>query len=341
MSRIFALLVALGLIVAACAPVPADATSGSIIYADGDRLLLVNPDGRAPAREVFHGRGKGTVLDPAVSPDGRQIAYTFTPVPAPTASFGADIYVVGTDGANPRAVFTHDVDGGLARAPAWSSDGTALYFAYSFSHKPAGQAQLMAVQQLLRLDLSSGARTVIATDADSPAVAPSGGRLAFIGVPADVPRVQPGAPPPALVPSLWLADGDGGNARPLVSDASFAILWSARFSPDGRQLVVTAAGGPRATPRLTLTLPRATGQGWPPPVAAHGFPLDLWLIDVETGKLELLAALAADDLIAAWSPDGKRLALQSGDGLFVLEVATGTVALVTPTAGFGPFDWAA
>ena len=119
----------------------------------------------------------------------------------------------------------------------------------------------------------------------------------------------------------------------------FTTIWAARFSPDGRTVVFTAAGGDPSQPRLRIAPSRATGGGWPPSVAAHGFPLDLWSVDVATGKLELLAALAADDLYAVYAPDGRRLAIQSADGLFVVDLATAAVTPLTTAPGFGAIDW--
>jgi Tol biopolymer transport system component len=326
--------------------------AGGVLYANGDRLYVIDPDAQPSAgpRALLESQGKGTIADPAWSPDRSRIAYSFTAVPAPGATFGSDIYVMDADGANRRAVVTHDVDGGLARAPVWSADGQSLYFSYSFSRKPPGQAQFETIQRVERLDLASGARAVVAADADLPSVSADGASLSFIRLPTDpsggLPASPPGAAPPATAgpvqlraPSLWIARPDGAEARPVVESKPFTTLWAARFSPDGRTMVFSAAGGDRSQPRLRIAPSRDTGGGWPPSVSAHGFPLDLWSVDIATGKLELLAALAADDLYAVYAPDGRRLALQSADGLFVVDLATAAVTPLTAAPGFGAIDW--
>lgn len=339
-ARAVSLLLALAL--AACAGLPfagqSDAPAGGIIYADGDRLLLVNPDGPAPAtpRELLSSRGKGALADPAWSPDRAQIAYSYTPVPAPGATYGADIYVMRASGGGARAIFTHDIDGGLARAPVWSPDGRWLYFSYSFSRKRPGSARLETVQQVERIELATGVRQVVAPGGDLPTVSPDGARLAYLRIPDDFGL----AGPAALPPSLWIAAADGSGARPLVNDPRFKMIWAARFSPDGRSIVFSAAGGEGVQPRLKIGRLKTTGGGWPPSVAAHGFPLDLWLVDVESGALELLAALDADDLYPVWSPDGKRLAIQSVEGLFLVDLTSGAVTVLTTSPGFGAVDWA-
>jgi Tol biopolymer transport system component len=56
--------------------------------------------------------------DAAWSPDGRAIAYTA----------GADLFLVATDGTNPRKIWT---SGGIAYYPAWSPDGRRLRLSVS------------------------------------------------------------------------------------------------------------------------------------------------------------------------------------------------------------------
>jgi TolB protein len=63
------------------------------------------------------------VLDAAVSPDGRQVAFSFSRADSVDAN---DLYVVGTDGAGLKKVFGLPA---LQHEPAWSRDGRWLYFA--------------------------------------------------------------------------------------------------------------------------------------------------------------------------------------------------------------------
>jgi Tol biopolymer transport system component len=143
--------------------------------------------------------------------------------------------------------------------------------------------------------------------------------------------------------TLWIAGPDGGQARPLVDDRRFLAVWAPRFSPDGRHVLFTAYSpnpADRARPRLKVAPPGASGERWPPAVAAHGYPMDFWLVEVATGKLELLAALAGDDLFGAWAPDGQRLAYVTLGGLFVLDLATGVATSLATVPAYGGLDWA-
>lgn len=314
----------------------ASATPASgILFSEGERLWLIDPSLRAGVsgvqRELLSVKGKGSLTDPVWSPDQTQIAYSFTPATTRSNDFGSDLYLVGADGSNPRVIFTHDVEGGLARAPVWSLDGQALFFSYSFTAPKKDQPVSETVQRVERLEIASGARTVIAVDADLPALSRDGKQLTFIKIPPDSPEP----------PSLWVADANGANARQLVPGGTFQALWAPRFSLDGQQIIFAAASGTPAQPRLTIKPPRAVGAllPEPPPVAAHGVPMDFWLVDVASGKLELLISLGADDPYVAWSPDGKQLAYLSVEGLYLINLSNAEVTPLSLTPGFGALDW--
>ncbi len=119
--------------------------NGSAVWADGGETLLFSAN-RHDDRELeprnseiyevrlddgeiraLTGR-KGPDRSPAVSPDGRQVAY-----------LGYDdryqgyqvtrLYVMSRDGSSPR-VLTGELDRGVS-SPVWSADGEGLYFGYS------------------------------------------------------------------------------------------------------------------------------------------------------------------------------------------------------------------
>ena len=242
--------------------------------------------------------------------------------------------MVRADGSSPRAVFTHNVDGGVARAPAWAPDGKALYFSYSSSSVRPGQTAPEAAQRIERLDLATGRRTVVVSGHDHPAVAPDGAQVVAVSTnPAAIGSTGAGSS------SLSLVGATGGSARTLVPPGQFGTIWAPRFAPDGRFIVFSASGGDRSRPRFTVPPPAPRGQTWPPSVAAHGLPMDLWLVEVATGRLELLAALGADDPTPVWSPDSRRLAYGSGAGIIVLDLTTGAATPLLTASPLGAIDW--
>lgn len=94
--------------------------------ADGRRLLVTRNDGVVVTVDIASGRESPIrlkhqpVLDAVISPDGRQIAYSFS-----TAIDGNDLWIADLDGSNERKVVRMPV---LQHEPQWAPDGRSIYF---------------------------------------------------------------------------------------------------------------------------------------------------------------------------------------------------------------------
>ena len=162
---------------------------------------------------------------------------------------------------------------------------------------------------------------------------------------------------------VFSPDGDeiavGNNARVVIGDvASGAVTWDfdreraqisdIAFSPDGRTLAHThAAGTVRLWDAQTGELKRTVSQ----PVRAIAFSPDsktlaitgagLALLDLESGKLrQLRPGPGATESFAAFSPDGKLLAVLNRGGLTLWNPATGepvrTLGVLAQALAFSP-----
>ena len=125
---------------------------------------------------------------------------------------------------------------------------------------------------------------------------------------------------------LFIADGDGTNARPLVPSASFDA--NASFSPDGQWVVFTSTregsadlfrvrlDGSRLQ-RLTDSPAFDDQAAFSPDgravafVSSRGGQADIWVLELDTRRLVNVTNHPAGDFRPAWSPDGRSIAFSS------------------------------
>ena len=125
---------------------------------------------------------------------------------------------------------------------------------------------------------------------------------------------------------LFIADGDGTNARPLVPSASFDA--NASFSPDGQWVVFTSTREGSADlfrvrldgsglERLTDSPAFDDQAAFSPDGRAVAFvssrsgQADIWVLELETRRLVNVTNHPAGDFRPAWAPDGRSIAFSS------------------------------
>jgi Tol biopolymer transport system component len=246
---------------------------------------------------------------PAVSPDGRRIAFV-----AGRGDSVWQVYVVNADGSGTARLTSSRED---KYTPSWSTDGSWVHY----------QSDRGDTCTLSAVPLEGGAaKVVVSMNARTMALSHDGRRLAYAVGTWSRNR-------------LWVSALDGSGAR-AITDSS-AAYFNLAWSPDGARIAVARSdstgamqvwvmgadgSGAQALTRFTPGEARPQWPAWsrdgrkvavqagiydrddPGKSTAH-----ILVFDVASGNATWLAKHAEPrlDETPSWFPDGKRLAFQS------------------------------
>ena len=161
-----------------------------------DVLMVITIDGLV---ERVLQTGAPRVDDPAISPDGKNVAYWASSDPdAP----GGALFVVPMDGSGPPRRLT---SGAADADPAWSPDGRSIAFSRRIGSDTAAQSDVFVVGA--NSSTASPGLTGPAID-EKPAWSPDSKRLLVVSN-----RKSDGAA--GSREDVWLVQAAGGQARPL------------------------------------------------------------------------------------------------------------------------------
>ncbi|PYO91518.1 MAG: hypothetical protein DMD62_15815 [Gemmatimonadetes bacterium] len=252
-------------------------------YGPRNELGAVRPDGTGRRRVT---EGQDGYETPAISPDGRRIAFVRQ---------GAGIYVMSSEGTGAVPLVFRTIGDA---APAWSPDGSRIAFKSDYYAPAAPYGRIFVVNvDGTGLRLVSPDSTDATADDAAPAWSPDGTRIVFTRngtlhvVNADgtgftaLPNPD-GAASPSWSPDgtriafqsadghIFVANADGSNAVQVTRISGFSET-APRWSPDSRRIVFA-----RATAGSDLLIINADG----------------------TGEVRLSTGNAATDASPSWSP---------------------------------------
>jgi len=239
---------------------------------------------------------------PAVSPDGRRIAYIGS------QNGQAGLFVIDSSGANRRQV---SMPGVVARLPRWSASGELL-----FAGSGADSGTVFSVSA------DGGTPRVVArVPGRSPVLSPDGTRVLYLAGP--------------WTSTALVVVSTNGTGR-LALAGGRATAWNGAWSPDGthaaytygdstRILQVHVIGidgrGDHAVTNTTPDEGSAQMPAWSPDGGRIALQVsnsrthssEVWIIELSTGQTHRLSTPGAAylDEAPAWFPDGTRLAFQS------------------------------
>jgi Tol biopolymer transport system component len=255
----------------------------------------------------------GWQAEPAIAPDGSQIAYV-----ASEAGESPGIFLIRADGASPPTPLV--TGGGPKHRPTWYSNGQRIVFTWETA---PGRFAVYSVPR------SGGQPVLVVEDAEDPDISPNGEEIAFA-------RVDVSGNRHLLIAAL----ADVGRVRVLTTGNGDG-LWDHRepaWSPDGKQIcyrahrglwIVPAAGG-RAR-LLTDETARDADPVWSTDgnfvyfTSERGGPTVLWRVAAAGGRLRRLTLGAGPESQPSLTGDGRRLvfsAFVQDPDLVIIDLAT-------------------
>jgi serine/threonine-protein kinase len=216
-------------------------------------------------------RDPGLELDPALSPDGKSIAYAAGP------AGDMRIYVRQISGGRAIRVAESLVDN--QRWPQWSPDGTTLVFQVGHSEREADST--MPPNALYVVPALGGIpRRLFADTASdlSPSWSPDGARIAFARGEGVYGR------------SIYVVDAAGTSPPRQIATANQPS--APRWSPDGTLLAFVSDN-----PRFALGTAHLGNNALS----------SIWIVTVADGRAHRVTSGAWLDVSPVWSPDGSAL----------------------------------
>ena len=272
---------------------------------------------------------------PSWSPDGRHIVFNSY------RDGNNEIYVMGSDGSNPRRLTHNEADD---RLPSWSPDGTKI----AFMSWRDGNAEIYVMDSD-----GTNPRRLTHNEADDwdPSWSPDGRHIAFESN-------RDGND------EIYVMDSDGNNPRRLTYRA---FAHHSSWSPDGRHIAFRSGrhgsvfqpnseiyvmdsdgNNPR---RLTNHSARDFSPTWSPDgwhiafVSGRDGNYEIYVMDSDGDNPRRLTSHRADDSEPTWSPDGRQIAFVSQrDGnyeIYVMEMLLSSpkIVLESQTIDDDSFGW--
>ncbi len=278
--------------------------SGLLVFTVGVDLWIQDEQG---ARPLIEAEQDQQLLQPAISPDGKRVAYVvFQLTNAEGTTIGTDLAVASLDDPQQEIVVRHSRQAEFVWTPRWTPDGQSLIF----THEPAE-----LTIRIVRLDLQRREAEVLREDARDADISPDGTRLVFVNTPHS-------GDPHLVVRNM--SDGsetvlDPGREWPPIP------VRIPRFAPDGESVVFS---GGQSLPQVSA---RALGLNGPE---------DIWSYRFDTGALTQLAAIGEDQPDFAISDDGRHVLIMGAFGMYLVEAAPRDPPYaIAPGEFHGGIDW--
>ncbi len=308
-------------------PVPPPHLTGKFVFSPGDGSIWIQDASTGQAQALVNPTADVFADAPGFSPDGKRIVYAESKLSSTGAALNS-IHLIGSDGKNARALATPQDVKTTFNWPVFSPDGKWVYYTASYPVPPKSEHS-----EIQRMASDGGAPQTILQDAETAVLSPDGSHLSFTRFNFT-----------NFSASLWIADANGENAKPVVGNDLFSIVMAAHFSPDGKWLLFAASGPPVHPLPGALLFPHRQCEpqllcAFAGTAHADGLPWDLWIVSVDGKHFEQLTNVGFDSPWPAWSRDGKYIVIFETSGFYVLDIDKHRLSQWNPEGGHGIMDW--
>lgn len=260
-----------------------------------------------------------------ISPDAKWVAMSYAPPMQSDATSNRTLYIMPLDATEPpQPLFAAPTPDDHYTQVEWSPDGKYIYFVH-YNHNQS-EGRFYEVYEIFRMTYPDGTPEKILDHALWPRLSSDSSKIVYVTLDPDSGKNE-----------LFLANPDGSNSQkvPLSGPSTFEIIDAPIFAPDGHSILFSAP-----VP-IQSYQPNWFEKLMGIRVAqAHSIASDWWSVPITGGIPTQLTNIQTIGLFASISPDKKRIASVSGEGLFVMDLdGSNLTQLISDPGVHGTVSW--